>query len=197
MAALEGLRQPLEDGEITISRALTSVTYPARIMLVAAMNPCPCGFLGDPVRPCDCPAHRLRQYMGRLSGPLLDRIDLRVEVARLKLQHHRRCGREESSAAVAARVARARSVQVARLVGSGAYANAHMSPRQVRRLCHLSPDAVDLLDRAYQRLRLSARACDRVVKVAQTIADLEGVARVRAEHVGEALSYRVRAGGVG
>jgi magnesium chelatase family protein len=195
LAALEGLRQPLEDGEITISRALTSVTYPARIMLVAAMNPCPCGFRGDPERECECPAHRLRQYSGRLSGPLLDRVDVRIEVARPALSRLRGAGGEEGSVAVAARVAAARGRQLRRLSGSGAYANAHMTPRQVRRLCRLAPDAVELLDRAYQRLRLSARACDRVVKVAQTIADLEGAAAVRAAHVGEALSYRVRVNG--
>jgi magnesium chelatase family protein len=164
-------------------------------MLVAAMNPCPCGFRGDPERECECPAHRLRQYSGRLSGPLLDRVDVRIEVARPALSRLRGAGGEEGSVAVAARVAAARGRQLRRLSGSGAYANAHMTPRQVRRLCRLAPDAVELLDRAYQRLRLSARACDRVVKVAQTIADLEGAAAVRAAHVGEALSYRVRVNG--
>jgi magnesium chelatase family protein len=195
LAALEGLRQPLEDGEVTISRALTTVTYPARIMLVAAMNPCPCGFRGDPERECECPAHRLRQYSGRLSGPLLDRVDVRVEVARPALSHLRRVSGEEGSSTVAQRVAVARGCQLRRLAGSGAYANAHMTPRQVRRLCRLAPDSVELLDRAYQRLRLSARACDRVIKVAQTIADLEGADVVRAGHIGEALSYRVRVNG--
>ena len=195
LAALEGLRQPLEDGEVTISRALTSVTYPARIMLVAAMNPCPCGFRGDPERECECPAHRLRQYSGRLSGPLLDRVDVRVEVARPALSRLRQVGGEEASAAVAERVAPARGRQLRRLAGSGAYANTHMTARQVRRLCRLAPDSVELLDRAYQRLRLSARACDRVVKVAQTLADLEGADCVRSGHIDEALSYRVRING--
>jgi magnesium chelatase family protein len=195
LAALEGLRQPLEDGEVTISRALTSVTYPARIMLVAAMNPCPCGYLGDPGHECECPAHRVRQYAGKLSGPLLDRIDLRVEVARLPaIQRHAR-DEEESSPAVAKRVANARRRQLLRLAGSGSYANAHLSPRQLRRLCHLDGGATDLLDRAYQRLRLSARACDRIIKVAQTIADLEAAPRISANHVGEALSYRLRING--
>jgi magnesium chelatase family protein len=166
-------------------------------MLVAAMNPCPCGFLGDPERECECPAHRLRHYSGRLSGPLLDRVDVRVQVARPTLSRLRRGGGEEASAAVAARVAAARRRQLRRLRGSGAYANAHMTPRQVRRLCRLAPEAVDLLDRAYQRLRLSARACDRVVKVAQTIADLEAAEVVAAGHIAEALSYRVRVNGNG
>ena len=197
LAALEALRQPLEDGEITISRALTSVTFPARIMLVAAMNPCPCGFLGDQERECACPAHRLRQYSGRLSGPLLDRLDLRVEVARVAPGQRRRPARVEPSAVIATRVAAARERQTHRLSGSGAYANAHLTPRQVRRLCRLSPDAVELLDRAYLRLRLSSRACDRIVKVAQTIADLEGSGGIAARHVAESLSYRVRVLGVG
>jgi len=197
LSALEALRQPLEDGEITISRALTSVTFPARIMLVAAMNPCPCGFLGDTERECECPAHRLRQYAGRLSGPLLDRIDLRLEVPRVAPAQRRGVRMEEESASIALRVAVARERQVRRLSGSGAYANAHMTPRQVRHLCRLSADAVELLDRAYQRLRLSARACDRVVKVAQTIADLESAACIAPQHVAESLSYRVRLQGVG
>jgi len=191
VSALEALRQPLEDGEVTISRALTSVTYPARITLVAAMNPCPCGFLGDRERHCTCPGYRLEQYRSRLSGPLLDRIDLRLEVARVPPREYRLGGRGESSAAVRARVEQARHRQRERLGGDATAVNGHMSARQLRRLCRLEPAAVELLDRAYDRLRLSARACDRVVKVARTIADLEGAGGVAAPHVAEALSYRV------
>ena len=190
LSALEGLRQPLEDGEVTISRRLVSVTFPARLMLVAAMNPCPCGYRGDPERECVCPAHRLRQYAARLSGPLLDRIDLRVEVPRVPPRERRAEAAAEPSSAVRARVVAARERQLARLAGSGAYANAHMSPRHLRRLCRLDDGAVRLLDRAYDRLRLSARACDRVLKVAQTIADLAGADIVDAGHVAESLSYR-------
>ncbi|HSL95219.1 MAG TPA: YifB family Mg chelatase-like AAA ATPase [Thermoleophilia bacterium] len=193
LSALEALRQPLEDGEVTISRALTSVTYPARITLVAAMNPCPCGFLGDRERQCTCPGYRLRQYRSRLSGPLLDRIDLRLEVARVPPREHRLAGRGESSTAVRQRVEEARRRQRARLGGAIA-ANAGMTAPQVRRLCRLDAAATALLDRAYDRLRLSARACDRVAKVAQTIADLEGAAGITASHVAEALSYRVERG---
>jgi magnesium chelatase family protein len=192
LSALEGLRQPLEDGEVTISRALSSVTFPARLMLVAAMNPCPCGFLGDRERECACPAHRLRQYVGKLSGPLLDRIDLRVEVPRVAPAERRAVGQSENSEVVRARVAAARRRQLVRLAGTRAYANGHMTSRQLRRLCVLHSDAVTLLDRAYERLRLSARACDRVVKVAQTIADLEGAPTIAAAHVAESLSYRAR-----
>ncbi len=191
-AALEGLRQPLEDGEVTISRALSSVTFPARIMLVAAMNPCPCGFRGDPVRHCTCLQHRLSQYRGRLSGPLLDRIDLRVDVPRLAPAARRGLQAGEPSAAVRARVAGARSRQQARLA-------AHDRDRQ-RDTCRpgicapcasSSPEAVRVLDRAYERLRLSARACDRVTKVAQTIADLEGAGAIGPQHVHESLAYRL------
>ncbi len=191
LSALEGLRQPLEDGEVTISRRLTSVTFPARLMLVAAMNPCPCGYRGDRERECVCPAYRLRQYRSRLSGPLLDRIDLRLEVPRVA-PHERRHGvPSEPSAAVRARVVEARRRQLERLAGTGGYANAHMTARDVRRHCRLDPAAVTMLDGAYDRFRLSARACDRVLKVARTIADLAGAPTIDAAHIGESLSYRV------
>ena len=192
LSALEGLRQPLEDGDVTISRRLTSITFPARLMLVAAMNPCPCGFLGDRERECTCPAHRVRQYAARLSGPLLDRIDLRIDVPRVPPRERRGGGRGETSAQVRERVEGARERQLARLAGTGAFANAHMTARHLRRLCVLDGDAVELLDRAYDRLRLSARGCDRVTKVAQTIADLEGAPAVAVSHLAESLSYRVR-----
>ncbi len=192
LSALEGLRQPLEDGEVTISRRLMSLTFPARIMLVAAMNPCPCGYLGDRERDCTCPAHRVRQYGSRLSGPLLDRIDLRLEVPRVPPRDRRGGAHGEPSAKVRARVSGARDRQLARLAGTGAYANAHMSARHLRRLCSLEPDATALLDRAYERLRLSARACDRVIKVAQTIADLEAAPAITSAHIAESLSYRNR-----
>ena len=192
-SALEGLRQPLEDGEVTISRRLTSITFPARLMLVAAMNPCPCGYLGDHERDCSCPAHRLRQYVSRLSGPLIDRIDLRIDVPRVSPRDRRSSGSGGGSSAEArSRVAAARERQLMRLSGTGAYANAHMTARHLRRYCTLTEDAVALLDRAYDRLHLSARGCDRVVKVAQTIADLEGSGSIAASHVAESLSYRAR-----
>ena len=189
-SALEGLRQPLEDGEITISRALQSLTFPARIMLVAAMNPCPCGFLGDKGRHCTCPAHRLAQYGQRLSGPLLDRIDLRIDVPRLTPHDRRALAQGEPSAVVRARVAAARVRQRRRLAACGASANAHLGVRGLRELCVLEPAARAELDRAYESLRLSARACDRATKVAQTIADLEGSDTIAARHVRESLSYR-------
>lgn len=192
LSSLEALRQPLEDGEVTISRALTSLTFPARIMLVAAMNPCPCGWRGDRERECTCKTHRIEQYQAKLSGPLLDRIDLHLEVARLTPRDQRVRAVGESSAAIRERVERARERQLARLAGTGVYANAHMTARHLRRLCRIHPDASERLDRAYERLRLTARACDRVLKVAQTIADLEGAHEIRETHVAESISYRSR-----
>lgn len=192
LSALEGLRQPLEDGRLTISRRLTSMTFPARIMLVAAMNPCPCGYRGDRSRECTCPSYRVRQYSSKLSGPLLDRIDLHLEVPRAPARHRAGAARGETSAIIRERVSAARLRQLHRLTDTGSYANAHMDARHLRRLCTLHPDASALLDRAYERLRLSARACDRVVRVAQTIADLEGAAVIQPNHVAESLSYRPR-----
>jgi len=189
-SALEGLRQPLEDGEVTISRALQSLTFPARIMLVAAMNPCPCGFRGDKGRHCTCPAHRLALYGQRLSGPLLDRIDLRIDVPRLTPRDRRALAEGEPSAVVRARVAAARDRQRRRLAACGASANAHLSARGLRELCVLEPAARSELDHAYETLHLSARACDRVTKVAQTIADLDGSDTIARQHVRESLSYR-------
>jgi magnesium chelatase family protein len=194
LSALEGLRQPLEDGEVTISRRLTSVTYPARLMLVAAMNPCPCGFAGDKERECDCAGFRLQQYRSRLSGPLLDRIDLRLEVARVSPRDRREKRPCDSSATVRERVVAARRRQVERLAGTGVYANAHMSARHLRRYCRMEPAATAKLDKAYDTMRLSARAADRVVKVARTIADLEGANLISAAHLGESLTYRDRRG---
>ncbi|MEZ5125714.1 MAG: YifB family Mg chelatase-like AAA ATPase [Thermoleophilia bacterium] len=190
LGALEGLRQPLEDGEVTISRRLASVTFPARFMLVAAMNPCPCGYRGDRERDCTCPAHRLRQYASRMSGPLLDRIDIHLSVGRVRPQDRRAASSPEHSPAIRERIEAARERQRRRLIATGLFANGHMEGRHVARLCALSPAATDLLDRAYERLHLTARACDRVIKVAQTIADLEGAPTISPAHIAESLSYR-------
>ena len=191
LGALEGLRQPLEDGHVTISRALTSVTFPARLTLVAAMNPCPCGFRGDRHQECTCPQHRVLQYVAKLSGPLLDRIDMRIAVPRVAPEARRSRAEGEASSVVRLRVHAARERQRRRFAGTGVYANGHMNARQLQRQCCLDPAAVGMLDRAYDKLRLSARACDRVIKVARTIADLSGSSAVCCEHVAEALSFRV------
>jgi magnesium chelatase family protein len=185
---LEGLRQPLEDRRVTIARGAWRVTYPARLMLIAAMNPCPCGFHGDPLRGCRCTPNQLAHYRTRISGPLLDRIDLHVEVAPVPHRELARSHDGESSAAVAARVAAARERQYARL-GMGT-CNAEMAARDLH--AHARPDGAGavLIERAMTKLGLSARAYTRILKVARTIADLAGAEPVSAPHVAEAIHYR-------
>ncbi|MHB1361623.1 MAG: YifB family Mg chelatase-like AAA ATPase [Thermoleophilia bacterium] len=188
--ALETLRQPMEDGTVAIARALARVVYPASFMLVASMNPCPCGHLGDSRRSCTCPPHRVAAYRGRVSGPLLDRIDVAVEVPGLDKAEMLRSGPREPSAAVAARVEEARRRQSARLEDSGIFCNAGMDASQAERCCRLEPAAARLLENAIDRLGLSARAHHRILKVARTIADLDGAAGIAAAHLAEAVSYR-------
>ncbi len=188
--ALEALRQPLEDGVVTISRALASITYPARFMLAAAMNPCPCGYLNDPRRECYCTPSQIQHYFSRISGPLLDRIDIHVEVPPLKYQEMAkgRCG--ESSAIIADRVRAARSIQGERFAKFKIFCNAHMSSRHLRKFCALQGGSEQLLESAMERLGFSARAHDRILKVARTIADLAGKEGIDAEHIAEAIQYR-------
>ncbi|MHB0915294.1 MAG: YifB family Mg chelatase-like AAA ATPase [Thermoleophilia bacterium] len=188
--ALETLRQPLEDGAVSISRALVSVTFPARFMLVAAMNPCPCGNLGNRAKPCICPPRKVADYRARISGPLLDRIDVAVEVPALTRKEMLGTGAREDSAAVAARVVAARRRQARRLEGSDAYCNAQMTPAQTEDGCPLDPEAASLLDEAIDRLGLSARAHHRIIRVARTIGDLEGAAAIAPPHLAEAIGYR-------
>jgi len=194
---LDALRQPLEDGTVEIARAHGHVRYPARLQLIAAMNPCRCGWFGEQAATCRCRPGEPARYQRRVSGPLLDRIDLRVDVPRVASRDRRASVSAEASASVRARVECAREAQLRRLRGTRAYANAHMAARDVRRLCTVERDGIVLLDRAYDRLRLSARGCDRVVKVARTIADLEGAETITGRHIAESLSYRVRGAGAG
>jgi magnesium chelatase family protein len=187
---LEVLRQPLEDGQVTIARALSSLTYPARFMLAAAMNPCPCGYATDPSKECSCTPLQIQRYLARISGPLLDRIDIHVDVPPVK---HRELTGEpsgEPSAVVRDRVRRARLIQQDRFRRSKVFCNAHMSTRQIRKHCQPAGEARALLDRAMERLGLSARAYDRILKVGRTIADLETAEEIRAEHIAEAIQYR-------
>ncbi len=186
--SLEALRQPLEEGRVTISRAAHAATFPADFILVAAMNPCPCGYLGDPKRRCQCSPVAVEKYRGRISGPLLDRIDLHIEVPAVPYDDLHRPGDGASSAVLRQQVEAARQLQRQRL-GPGLL-NGRMGPRHIRQHCVLDATGRSLLQNAMESLGLSARAHDRILRVARTIADLEGVPHIRAEHVAEAITYR-------
>jgi magnesium chelatase family protein len=187
---LEVLRQPMEDGQVTISRAASSLTYPARFMLVAAMNPCPCGYYGDPKRPCSCTLPALLRYRSRVSGPLLDRIDLHVEVPALGYQELVGDDAAEGSEEIRIRVDAARARQRARFAKLQIHCNAQMSSRHIRRFCALDEASRKLMEMAVDRLGMSARGYSRILKIARTIADMDGVADLRAHHISEAIQYR-------
>jgi magnesium chelatase family protein len=188
--AVEGLRQALEDGRVVVTRAIGSVEYPARFTLIAAANPCPCGYDGDPRRHCACPPNRVQLYRQKLSGPLLDRIDLRLVVPRLSKGELLGESPGESSSAVRERVQAARERQHARYASLGVSCNGHLPGPLARREAKLSPSAQDLLAKAVESLALTGRGFDRALKVARTIADLADAEQVAADHVAEALSYR-------
>jgi len=188
---LEVMRQPLEEGWVTIARAAISVTFPARFMLAAAMNPCPCGFFGDPMRECHCSPPQIQRYVSKISGPLLDRIDIHIEVPAVKFKELRGEHTSEDSAAVRERVVRARERQLERFTGEKKiYANAQMPPKLIRKYCAISAEGEKLLENAITRLGLSARAHDRILKVARTIADLDAAASIETRHLSEAIQYR-------
>ena len=188
---LEVLRQPMEDGHVTISRAAMSLFFPAQFMLVAAMNPCPCGHLGDPFHECTCSPVQVQRYRSRLSGPLLDRIDMHVEVPAVQVEKLTQASPGESSAAIRQRVNTARAVQSERLHSDKyVYCNAQMSSRNIKKYCQIDDPSRKLLENAIARLGLSARAYYRILKIARTIADLEGVEDIQVSHIGEAVQYR-------
>lgn len=187
---LESLRQPLEDGEVVITRAEMAVRYPSRFMLVASRNPCYCGFYMHPRRACTCSEAQIRRYRLKSSGPLMDRIDLHVEVPSLLYQELEEEKEGESSASIRKRVEQARSIQRKRFKDSGIECNAAMSPRQLRAWCPLDPESRRLLRRAFDSFALSIRAHDRIIKVARTIADLEAAKKINAAHIAEAIQYR-------
>jgi magnesium chelatase family protein len=189
---LEVLRQPLEDRVVTITRAQGSITYPANFMMVGAMNPCPCGYYGDPIKQCTCSSTLVSRYQKRISGPLLDRIDIFIEVPRIEYEKltDQRLG--ESSQTIRARVETARQAQRKRFEGTKLTCNADMTPIEIRDFCQAEPEAQSLLQAAAKQLSLSARSFHRILKLARTIADFEGAETICSHHLAEALQYRPR-----
>lgn len=188
--AKESLRQPLEDGIITITRSGGSVSYPSNVMVVAAMNPCPCGYLGHPSKPCTCTETAVRRYRDKVSGPILDRIDLHVEVQNVDFEQLSDKRKEEPSSIIRKRVDKARELQQKRFAGTNISCNAKMPPAMTKEICALSEDAAALLKISFDKLGLSARAYDKILRVSRTIADLEGCESISSVHVSEALQYR-------
>ena len=188
---LEVLRQPIEDGQVTVARVNSTYTYPSRFMLVLAMNPCPCGYLGDQLRECSCSPAEIKRYLRRISGPLMDRIDLHINVPRLRYEEMAGEQQAESSYTIAQRVAAARTRQAERLGASRVFCNAQMNHRQLKEQCKLSREAQELLRQAFEKMKLNARSYDRIIKVAHTIADLAGQQMIAYDHVAEAVQLRI------
>ncbi len=189
-SALEVLRQPMEDGKVTISRALVSLTYPAKFQLVGSSNPCRCGYFGDPKARCTCTPHQIQNYISRLSGPLLDRIDIHIEVPTVDYKELSSKRSGEPSEEIRKRIVAARAIQQQRFKQSKIHCNAHMESRQINKYCKLDNACQSILEAAMERLGLSARAYDRIRKVSRTIADLENSDAIQAQHVSEAVQYR-------
>lgn len=187
---LEVLRQPIEDGRVTISRAAVSLTFPSRFMLAAAMNPCPCGYWGSSVRECTCSPLKIERYVAKISGPLLDRIDIHIDVPAVKFKELSANVKSETSETIRQRVLQARHVQMKRFAGQGIYANSQMSSRLLRQYCQIDDESRQILEHAMARLGLSARAYDRILKVSRTIADMAGCEHIRPEHISEAIQFR-------
>lgn len=188
--AMEVLRQPMEDGRVTISRVGGNATFPCKFMLVAAMNPCPCGYFGHPTRPCTCTPHAVERYLSRISGPLLDRMDLHIEVLPVEFHQLSRKKKEESSLQIRQRVNAARKRQVERYAGRGYTCNGDIPASQLQEVCKITPRAEQLLSQAFEKFGFSARSYSRVLKVSRTIADLAGSDPVDVPHVAEAVQYR-------
>lgn len=188
--AMEALRQPLEDGTVTVTRASGSVTYPSNIILIAAMNPCPCGYYGHPSKPCTCSGNAVHKYLNKISGPLLDRLDLHIEVPPVDYKSLSDKSVGETSAVIRERVNRARQMQVERYKGTGITCNAQLTPSLLRKHCVMTDDASAYLSRSFDAMGLSARAYDRILKVARTVADLKGNETIQKEDIGAALRFR-------
>lgn len=188
--ALEVLRQPLEDGSVTITRATGTYSYPCNVMLVASMNPCPCGFHGDSTRDCCCSETKIQKYMSKISGPLLDRIDIHIEVPAVSYNDLESKRKEESSADIKKRVDAARKIQLERYKNDGIFSNSNLTPELLKKYCDLSPACNELLKTAFEKMGLSARAHNRILKMARTIADLAGSENIEPPHLAEAVRYR-------
>ena len=187
---MEALRQPLEDGKVTISRVAGSLTYPSQFTLIAAMNPCPCGFFGHPTKKCICSANAVRKYLNRISGPMLDRLDLHIEVPPVDYESLKSKANEQSSAVIRERVNAARKIQTERYKGTDITCNARLTPSMLSKYCVLSAEAENMFKASFDRLGLSARAYDRILKVSRTIADLEGKEIIELSHVAQAIQFR-------
>ena len=186
----ETMRQPIEDGVIKISRVQAPVSYPCSFMLVCAMNPCPCGYYGHPKKECTCTSNAVEKYLARVSGPLLDRVDIHIEVPPVDYEDINKNQKGEKSEEIRKRVDKARAIQNRRFAGSNTNCNAKMTPAETRKYCVLTPDAEELLKAAFETMSLSARAYDKILRIARTIADLANEENISAEHVAEAVQYR-------
>ena len=189
---MENLRQPLEENEITVSRVQGSITFPAQFLMVAAMNPCPCGYLNDSVKECVCAPHQIIKYKRKLSGPLLDRIDLHVEAPRLKYEEMAKEPSGETSADVRKRVVAARELQTLRFEREGIISNREMTVKHIKKYCALDDTAEKMIKSAVSGMGLSARTYHRILKISRTIADLENSENIKPQHLAEALQYRPR-----
>lgn len=187
---MEALRQPVEDSRITISRVAGTLTYPCAVTLIAAMNPCPCGYFGHPQKKCTCSQSQVLRYLSRVSGPMLDRIDIHVEVPPIDYESLKTTGKEETSADIRTRVNRARTIQTQRYRGDGITCNARLTPATLERYCVLTPEAEQTLKKVFDSMGLSGRAYDRILKVARTVADLAGEEKISASHILQAVQFR-------
>ena len=188
---LEVLRQPLEDATVTISRALNSTTFPADMVLIAALNPCPCGYRNDPRRSCNCSVPQIERYMSKISGPLLDRIDIHIEVPSVDFKELSSAAPGTSSEEIRGQVLCARAIQTERFSGAATRYNAQMTSRQIRQFCRLDSECMNLLRSSVNEMGLSARAHDKILRTARTIADLDGSETITAPHISEAINYRM------
>ena len=184
------MRQPLEDGIVTISRVNASLTYPCKFMFIASMNPCPCGYLGSKEKECSCTPASIQKYLNKISGPLLDRIDIHIEVTPVKYEKLNTTGKEENSIDIRKRVNDARKIQFERYKDLGIYSNSELTPSMLEKFCKLNDKGKQILQNAFEKLGLSGRAYGRILKVARTIADLEKSENIETPHLAEAIQYR-------